>query len=663
MNVSDRSGRVDPAAGRPATQRRRLWDRPVPVIGDRTSAAQRDEDCAGWAFDAAARSVLADVLAARRDIRRYRPDPVPDELLGDVLAAGHAAPSVGQSQPWRFIVVRERRTRERAALMADRERLRQAALLSPHRAQHLLDLQLEGIREAPLGVVVACDRRTPPQGVLGRNTFHDADLWSCACAIENMWLTARAAGLGMGWVTLMRPSELAALLGLPSRVETLGWLCLGWPDERPPFPGLERRGWSQKLPLDEVVMADRWPQVAPPPPVSGLPGPVEVGGEEGGVGASADEELVAMRSSTARSSTAGTAAGNAALASHDVGQSVPPQTGAGSPLWSDLEAPDQFHVVGARDRADRLLTPPGSLGKLDQALDRLVAVCGEQLRTGTLVLVGADHPVASYGVSAFDPEVTRQVMAACTAGEALGSVTAKSVGLDVVVVDAGVEGGPLDGAQPARPVQARGDLVTGAALTAQDNARLIGLGRELGARLASTGLVCLGEVGVGNTTVASVLACLLTGISPQQAVGLGAGADSAMVERKTQVVARALARVDQDALRQNPALVLAELGGPEFSVLAGVVVGAAQAGAMVVLDGLATSVAALAAVEVNPAIQSHLVAGQLSREDAHQFVLTQLGLEPLIDLRLRAGEGVGACLAAQTLLTGLRIRRMAGRTR
>ncbi|WP_316670943.1 5,6-dimethylbenzimidazole synthase, partial [uncultured Propionibacterium sp.] len=249
-----------------------IWHRPVPVIGDATSSAERDGDAAGWAFDDATRAALDRVIGARRDIRRYRPDDVGDELVRAVIEAGHGGPSVGQSQPWRFIVVRDRRTRERVALMADRERLRQAAGLAPERASRLLDLQLEGIREAPLGLVVACDRRTPASGVLGRNTFQDADLWSCAAAIENMWLTARAAGLGMGWVTLMRPAELAGLLRLPAGVETLGWLCLGWPDERPPFPGLERRAWSHKLPLDEVIMTDRWPEHAPQPPASGLPG-------------------------------------------------------------------------------------------------------------------------------------------------------------------------------------------------------------------------------------------------------------------------------------------------------------------------------------------------------------------------------------------------------
>lgn len=604
-----------------------LWQRPVPLIGDSTSAAERDDDVAGWAFPEEVREALDRVIGARRDIRRFRPDDVPDDLVRAVVNAGHGGPSVGHSQPWRFIVVRERRTRERVAWLADRERLRQAGQLTPDRAARLLDLQLEGIREAPLGLVVACDRRAPAQGVLGRNTFHDADLWSCACAIENMWLSARAAGLGMGWVTLMRPTDLAGLLGLPDGVETLGWLCLGWPDERPPYPGLERRAWSRKLPLDDVMVAERWPEEDITPPVSALAG-------------HAPATPASDTCSYARVRT--------------------PET---SPLWSDVVAPTQREVVRARDAADALLTPPGSLGKLDQALDRVVAAAGDQLTGGTLVLVGADHPVAALGISAFDSGVTREVMTAALHGEAVGVVAARAAGLKTRLIDAGVAPQPLDGALDARPLDDRGDLAGAPALSAADVVRLVTIGRDIGTEAAASGLVCLGEVGVGNTTVAAALACALTDLEPSAAVGIGAGSDAAMIARKTDIIGRALSRLDRTELRADPTLALAEVGGPEFAVLAGVVLGATDAGAPVVLDGLATSVAALAVVQVNPAIQPYLIAGQASREFAHSVVLTELGLEPLLDMRLRAGEGVGACLAAQALLTGLAIRRDAGRTR
>ncbi len=529
------------------------------------------------------RDGLAQVIAARRDVRRFRPDPVPDEILVRVLAAGHAAPSVGHSQPWRFVIVTESQARARAAWLADRERLAQAAKLHPEAGRRLLDLQLEGIREAPLGIVVACDRRAPAAGVLGRATFTDTDLWSCACAIENMWLTARAEGLGLGWVTLFQPDDLTGLLGLPEGVVTLGWLCLGWPDERPPSPGLERAGWSARQPLSDVVVRERWPDSDVPTPVS------------------------------------------------------------------QLRAPHQHRVVAVRDDADQLLTPLGSLGALDRAVDRVYSVSPQTPTGGTLVLVGGQHRVVELGVSAFEPSVGDDVMTAARAGEALGVVTARASGLGVRVVDSGA---------------ASGDLLHRDAMTPNRVEELLAEGRGIGTAAARRGLVVLGEVGIGNTTVAAVLAALLLDLSPEEVVGLGASSDTAMLERKRAVVAGALVRARAehgDTLRVATTL-LAALGGPDVAMLAGVIRGAVEAGAVVVLDGLLTSVAALIVVEETPAAQAYLVAGQRSRELAHGYVLERLGLEPLLDLRFRAGEGAGACLAAGLLMTALQVRADTART-
>lgn len=552
------------------------WPRPIPLIGDPTSAADRASAPDAWAFSDDTRESVYDVIAGRRDVRRYRPDPIEPALLTRVLSAGHQAPSVGHSQPWRFIVVQDAGLREQAALMADQERLAQAAQLAPESARQLLDLQLEGIREAPLGIVVCCDRRVPSAGVLGRATFPDADLWSCACAIENLWLAARAEGLGMGWVTLFDPASLASLLGLPDGVVTLGWLCLGWPDERPPAPGLERAGWSTRQPLTEVVLTDRWTERAAP--------------------------------------------------------------------VSHLRAPAPRQVVGARDEADLLLTPLGSLGLLDRAVDRVVALGHEDLTQGVLVLAGATHPVAALGVSAFASSVTADVLAAAAQGASVGTVAASASGLRSVVIDCG---------------HSTGDLMHTDALTMAEVDSLLARGRTVGATEGSGGLVALGEVGIGNTTVAAALTAVLLGLPAENVVGLGSGADSGILERKREVVRGALARVGAVG---DPLAALAALGGPEVAFLTGVVLGAASVGAVVVLDGLLTSVAALCAVQLEPAVSQHLIAGQRSRERAHAAVLARLGVEPLLDLRLRAGEGAGACFASGLLLAALRVRRDTART-
>jgi nicotinate-nucleotide--dimethylbenzimidazole phosphoribosyltransferase len=198
------------------------------------------------------------------------------------------------------------------------------------------------------------------------------------------------------------------------------------------------------------------------------------------------------------------------------------------------------------------------------------------------------------------------------------------------------------------------------ALSKADTDRLLAGGRVLGAELAEGGvMVALGEVGVGNTTVAAALAGGLLGLDPVSLVGLGAGSDSAIVEAKRRAVAAAVRRYRPS----DPVTALACLGGGELAVLAGVVLGVAGAGGVVVLDGMATGVAALVAMELEPAVAAHLVAGQRSREAGHPAVLGALGLEPLLDLRLRAGEGAGAALAVTVLQAGLRIRAEAARVR
>lgn len=563
----------------------REWRRPVPLVGDPSSAAERAAQPDAWAFPAEARDSLHQIIAARRDVRRYRPDPVDGQLLERVLRAAHGAPSVGHSQPWRFIVVTEPATRERAAWMADCARLAQAAKLDPAAARQLLDLQLEGIREAPVGVVVCCDRRAPAAGILGRATFRDADIWSCMCAIQNLWLAARAEGLGVGWVTLFPPAELAALVGLPPDVVPLGWLCVGWPDERPPGPGLERAGWSSRLPLADVVLRERWP--------------------------AADDEPV--------------------------------------PPVSRLRAPAPHAVVSARDDGDELLTPAGSLGLLDRAVDRLLALGKGDITGGTLVIAAGRHPVAELGVTTFEPSLTDDLLAAARCGEALGAVAAREAGLDVVVVDAGTSAGNLRDA---------------VAMPVEQVLALIDAGKDLGRDVGSQGLCALGEIGIGNTTVASLLASLVLELPPGEVVGLGAGGDTATIRRKRQVVTDALVRCrsEHGLGAVEPVHALACGGGPEIALLTGVTIGAAEAGSAVVTDGLATSLAALLAARLEPGVSGYLIAGHRSREAAHPAVLRALGLEPLLDLRVRAGEGAGAAFACGVLLHALRTRAATART-
>ncbi len=193
-----------------------LLERPLLPAGfDDSRARERRERADGWRFDAEGRAAVARAIAERRDIRRFRPDPLPEGILERLLEAAHQAPSVGLMQPWRFGVVRGGETMAAMQARAARERLVQESYFD-ERARHYLELKIEGIREAPVSICVCCDRTAGGPEVLGRHTIPDTDLYSTCLAIENLWLLARAEGIGVGWVSFYRAEDVRALLGLAS---------------------------------------------------------------------------------------------------------------------------------------------------------------------------------------------------------------------------------------------------------------------------------------------------------------------------------------------------------------------------------------------------------------------------------------------------------------
>lgn len=196
-------------------------------------------------------------------MRVFRPDPVPNHILVRVLGAAHHAPSVGFMQPWNFLVIREPATKRRVKAMFEVENERAAANYTGERAALYRSLKLEGIEEAPINLCVTCDRTRSGPHVLGRNTVVDTDLYSTCCAIENLWLAARAEGVGVGWVSILNNERLREILGIPAEVLPVAYLCIGYAHEFLPSPELERRGWAERLPLEELVFAERWGERMP----------------------------------------------------------------------------------------------------------------------------------------------------------------------------------------------------------------------------------------------------------------------------------------------------------------------------------------------------------------------------------------------------------------
>ncbi len=321
---------------------------------------------------------------------------------------------------------------------------------------------------------------------------------------------------------------------------------------------------------------------------------------------------------------------------------------------ASVEPPDPSWADRAAHRQTRLTMPPGALGRLLEVGRQLAAIQRTDRPNGHPSLVAvfaADHGVAEAGVSAYPQAVTGQMVANYLAGGAAVNVLARRAGAEVQVVDLGVRFLPegLDGhpsliSRPVAPGTA--NVLEGPAMTLEQAYQAVLVGLELAERwVVEEGfrVVALGEMGIGNTTTASILASALTGASPSEVVGRGTGVDDSGLARKREVVERAL------SLHQNPEAdlwrTLSGLGGFEILGLAGLAIGVARYRGLVVLDGFISSVAGLVAARLCPDVAGSFVGSHVGPEPGHRVVLGALGLEPLLNLGLRLGEGTGATLA------------------
>jgi 5,6-dimethylbenzimidazole synthase len=216
------------------------------------------------AFSEAEREAIYRVMRGRRDVREFRSTPVPLDVLQRILEMAHYAPSVGFMQPWNFILITSLDIRRQIKRMFEARNEREAARIEDGERQRLYGrLKLEGILEAPLNLAVTCDRRRDDPFVLGRAPMPQTDLYSTCLAIENIWLAARAEGVGVGWVSILDPQAVENLLQLPPGVELVAYLCVGYPIEFRARPLLEEVGWKDRMRLEDLVYQDRWGNRSP----------------------------------------------------------------------------------------------------------------------------------------------------------------------------------------------------------------------------------------------------------------------------------------------------------------------------------------------------------------------------------------------------------------
>ncbi|MFI8534572.1 nicotinate-nucleotide--dimethylbenzimidazole phosphoribosyltransferase [Streptomyces aquilus] len=547
------------------------------------------------AYDDAEREAVLKVMRERRDIRNgFRGDPIPHEVLLRVLEAAHTAPSVGHSQPWDFVVIRSADTRRSMHELAMRQRDAYAKSLPKGRAKQFKELKIEAILDTPVNIVVTADPTRGGRHTLGRHTQPQMAPYSAALAVENLWLAARAEGLGVGWVSFFDEREMVRALGLPEHLEVIAYLCVGYVDEFPDEPELMQAGWSKRRPLSWVVHEETYGRRALP-------------GEE-------PHDLLA----------------------ETVAQIRPLDAKALGEAW---------------ERQKRMTKPAGALGMLEiisAQLSGLSRQCPPPIPEPAAVAIFAgDHGVHAQGVTPWPQEVTAQMVANFLGGGAVCNAFASQVGAEVCVVDVGVAADlpATPGLLPRKVRAGTSDMTTGPAMTREEAQQAIEVGIETARDLVAAGNKALltGEMGIANTTASAALISVFTDTDPAEVTGRGTGINDETLARKTEVVRRAIEVHQPDPA--DPIGVLAAIGGFEHAAMVGLLLGGASLRTPVILDGVSAGAAALVARAIAPEVLAACIAGHRSAEPGHVAALNKLGLRPLVDLDLRLGEGTGALLA------------------
>jgi len=545
-------------------------------------------------FNEAERRAVYRVITERRDVRSYRPDPVPNDVLWRILEAAHRAPSVGFMQPWSFVLLRDPDLRRRIYGHFSEVNVRASEVFADDAKRTYQALKLQGILDAPLNLLVTCDPKRAGEHVLGRFTMPETAEYSTCLAVQNLWLAARAEGLGVGWMSIMEPGVIRGLLGLPEHVVPVAYLTLGYPVHFAERPMLSEVGWRARLPLADLVFEDQWGAAAPLAAFSGTP--------------------------------------------------IAPLGAALFALETSEPATDGLQDAITRNR--ELIKPHGSLGLLEDLLLQLCALqrtAYPRCAAAHLVLFAGDHGVSEEGVSAYRPDTTLKMVYNYLAEGAVVNAFARLHGVSVHVVDVGVnhEFGAAERLIRKKVRLGTRNLAREAAMTHAECAAAIRAGAEVVDSLPTLDVLALGEMGIGNTTSAAALIAALLGVPAERVTGRGTGVDDARLQHKRAVIARALAQHDTT----EPNEALRRLGGFEIAALVGAIEAACRHSALVLVDGMITAAAALVAVRRDPRVLAHLVAAHESAEPAHPLVLAELGLQPLLRLKLRLGEGSGAVLA------------------
>ncbi|MFV8347495.1 nicotinate-nucleotide--dimethylbenzimidazole phosphoribosyltransferase [Flavobacterium sp. ZB4P13] len=531
---------------------------------------------------------LDDIIRSRRDTRHFTNDEVPDAVIQKALQAGHWAPSVGLTDATKYYLIKSTEIKKAIKeLFLDYDK--KAVKLTDNEQQkaQYLALKLEAIEEAPLGLVICYDRSVLNSFTIGTVGSNEAIKFSSVCAAQNIWLSLTEQGYSMGWVSILNYYQFKQLLGLPENIEPLGYFCVGKPASNyDNQPMLQQLNWKQKQDVPFI------------------------------------EEITVLHESKIE---------NINFENQD-------KTG----FSSDLSEALQYKI-------DNKTKPTGSLG----ILEVLAKQIGEVFQTlepkiiqPNIVVFAADHGIANHGVSAYPQDVTRQMVTNFLEGGAAINVFCKQNNIQLSIVDAGVNYDfPMNASLiSAKMGKGTHSFLHGAAMSKTELELCFAKGSEIVATVAKTGSNCIGfgEMGIGNTSTASVLMSIILELPIEDCVGKGTGVTDEKLQFKIEILRKSIEDYKGDA---NLDSKLAYFGGFEIMEMAGGMLRAKERNMLILVDGFICSVAFLIAYKKNPSIITNAIFCHSSAEQGHQKIVDYLKVRPVLQLDLRLGEGTGCAVA------------------
>jgi nicotinate-nucleotide--dimethylbenzimidazole phosphoribosyltransferase len=532
-------------------------------------------------------STLEEIFSARRDTRHFTNEAVPDEVIQKALQAGHTAPSVGLTDATCYYLIRSQEVKQEIKeLFKQYNKKASEQIKDEAQKKSYAALKLEAITETPLGLVVCYDRSVMNTFTIGTVASNETLKFSAVCAVQNIWLSLTEQGYSMGWVSILNYYQFKKILGLPEEVEPLGYFCIGKPaTDYDKQPMLQQLGWKNKSTRPNITEIDH--------------------------------------------------------IQHEVKSSYQ--------VHEETNAPNESLAHQLQYLIDQKTKPLGALGVLEKLALQIGMVLKSthpQLTKPHLVVFAADHGIAQHGVSAYPQEVTSQMVTNFIEGGAAINVFCRQHDIALSIVDAGVN---YDFA-PHLPIidnkvgKGTHSFLNGPAMSlAQVHTCLI-KGEEVVSAIHQKGcnIIGFGEMGIGNTSTASVLMSLLCNVPLDQCIGKGTGVNNEKLLHKHQILQQAL---EQYQGKRDVFSVLTYFGGFEIIQMAGAMLAARKKGMLFMVDGFICTVAFLCASLISPALKQNAIFSHQSEEQGHRLLLEKLDVQPLLHLGLRLGEGTGCALA------------------